>query len=65
MARITPWPCTTEPVNSLVAERLDRIETRVLEHLHDVEEIDVRVVTPTAQLATELHPGSTVVDLTP
>ena len=46
-------------------ERLDRIETRVLEHLHDVEEIDVRVVTPTAQLATELHQGSTVVDLTP
>ena len=46
-------------------ERLDRIETRVLEHLRDVEEIDVRVVTPTAQLATELHQGSTVVDLTP
>ena len=46
-------------------ERLDRIETRVLEHLHDVEEIDVRVVTPTAQLATGLHQGSTVVDLTP
>ena len=45
-------------------ERLDRIETRLLEHLHDVEEIDVRVVTPTAQLATELHEGSTVVDLT-
>ena len=46
-------------------ERLDRIETHVLEHLHDVEEIDVRAVTPTAQLATELHEGSTVVDLTP
>ncbi len=45
-------------------ERLDRIETRLLKHLHDVEEIDVRVVTPTAQLATELHEGSTVVDLT-
>lgn len=45
-------------------ERLDRIETHLLEHLHDVEEIDVRVVTPTAQLATELHEGSTVVNLT-
>lgn len=45
-------------------ERLDRIETHLLEHLHDVEEIDVRVITPTAQLATELHEGSTIVDLT-
>ena len=46
-------------------DRLDWIETHVLEHLHDVEEIDVRAVTPSAQLATELHEGSTVVDLTP
>ena len=46
-------------------ERLDRIETHVLEHLHDVEEIEVRAVTPMAQLATELHEGSTVVELTP
>ncbi len=46
-------------------ERLDRIETHVLEHLHDVEEIEVRAVTLTEQLATELHEGSTVVDLTP
>ena len=46
-------------------ERLDRIETHVLEHLHDVEEIEVRAVTLMDQLATELHEGSTVVDLTP
>lgn len=46
-------------------ERLDRIETHVLEHLHDVEEIEVRAVTLTEQLATELHEGSTVVDLAP
>ncbi len=46
-------------------DQLERIETRVLEHLHDVEELDVRVVTPTAQLAGALHEGSNVVHLTP
>ena len=38
---------------------------RVFEHLRDAEEIDVRVVTETAQLAMELHPGETIVELAP
>ena len=46
-------------------ERLDRIEVRVFEHLHDVEEIEARVVTPAMQAATELHPGEAVVELAP
>ena len=46
-------------------ERLGEIDVRVFEHLHDAEEIDVRVVTPSAQLAMELEPGSTVVRLSP
>ena len=46
-------------------ERLGEIDARVFEHLRDAEEIDVRVVTPAAQLAMELHPGSTVVRLAP
>ena len=46
-------------------ERLNRIDARVLEHLHDIEQINVRVVTPTAQLATELHPDSTIVEMAP
>ena len=46
-------------------ERLVRIEVRVFEHLRDAEEIDVRVVTATAQTAMELHPGETVVELSP
>ena len=45
--------------------RLAEIDVRVFEHLHDAEEIDVRVVTPAAQLASELHPDSTVVELSP
>ena len=45
--------------------RLDELEVRVFEHLHDAEEIDVRVVTPAAQLAMALHPDSTVVELSP
>lgn len=45
--------------------KLDRIDVRVFEHLHDAEEIDVRIVTPSAQLAMELHPGETVVELVP
>ena len=46
-------------------ERLDRIDVRAFEHLRDAEEIDVRVVTPAAQLAMELNPESTVVELRP
>ena len=46
-------------------ERLDRIEVRAFEYLLDAEEIDVRVVTPVSQMATELHPDSTVVELLP
>ena len=44
-------------------ERLDRLQVRVFELLHDAEEIEVRVVTPALQKATELHPGDTVVEL--
>ena len=46
-------------------ERLGEIDVRAFEHLRDAEEIDVRVVTPTAQLGMELHSGSTVVRLAP
>ena len=46
-------------------ERLVRIEVRVFEHLRDAEEIDVRVVTETAQTAMELHPGEAVIELSP
>ena len=45
--------------------KLDRIGVRVFEHLQGAEEIDVRIVTPSAQLAMELHPGETVVELAP
>ena len=44
-------------------ERLDRIQVRVFEFLHDVEEIEVRVVTPALQKAMDLHPGEAVVEL--
>ena len=44
-------------------EQLDRIEVSVFEYLLDAEEIAVRVVTPAAQMAMELHPGDTVVEL--
>ena len=46
-------------------ERLGEIDVRAFAHLRDAEEVDVRVVTPAAQLAMELHPGSTVVRLAP
>ena len=46
-----------------VPERLDGIDVRVFEHLRYAEEIEVRVVTPTVQLAMELHPGSTAVEI--
>ena len=46
-------------------ERLARIDVRVFELLHDAEEIGVRVVTATAQAAMDLHPGETVVELSP
>ena len=45
--------------------RLDAFEVRLFEHLLDAEEIAVRVVTPVAQLATELRPDSTLVELSP
>ena len=44
-------------------ERLDRIEVRVFELLHDAEEIEARVVTPTLQKAMDLHPGEAIVEL--
>ena len=45
--------------------RLDRVEIPALARLHDVEEIDVRIVAPNVQRATELRPGATVVELVP
>ena len=44
-------------------DRLARFEVRAFDHLLDAEELDVRVVTPGAQTATEVHPGETVVEL--
>lgn len=46
-------------------EQLNQVDVRVFEHLHDVEEISARVVTPTAQSATDLDAGSTTVALAP
>ena len=45
--------------------RLVRMDVRVFELLHEAEEIGVRVVTPTAQTAMDLHPGETVVEISP
>ena len=45
--------------------RLARIDVRVFELLHEAEEIGVRVVTPNAQTAMDLHPGETVVEISP
>ena len=44
-------------------ERLDRIQVRVFELLHDAEEIEARVVTPALQKAMDLHPGEAIVEL--
>ena len=46
-------------------EQLNQVDVRVFEHLHGVEEISARVVTPTSQSATDLDPGSTAVALAP
>ena len=46
-------------------DRLARVDVRVFELLHEAEEIGVRVVTPTAQTAMDLHPGETVVEISP
>ena len=46
-------------------ERLARIDVRVFDLLHEAEEIGVRVVTVTAQTAMDLHPGETVVEISP
>lgn len=45
-------------------DRLHGLEVRIFEHLKDLEELDVQIVTPTVQAATELEPGSTVLKLT-
>ena len=44
-------------------ERLDRIQVRVFELLHDAEGIEARVVTPTLQKAMDLRPGEAIVEL--
>ena len=65
-ARRSIRSCTRRIISTVMhLEKLDRIDVRVFEHLHGAEEIDVRIVTPTAQLAMELHPGETVVELSP
>ena len=46
-------------------EELSVMEVRAFEHLLDADEIDVRVVTPGAQRAMELHPPETRVELGP
>ena len=45
--------------------QLRQVDMRVLKHLHDIEEIDVRLVTPDAQRALTLHAGKTVIELAP
>lgn len=55
----------TYHINCHAPERLGEIDVRVFEHLRDAEEIEARVVTPAAQLAMELNPGSTVIRLSP
>ena len=44
-------------------ERLDWIQVRAFALLHDVEEIEARVVTPAVQRALDLRPGDAVVEL--
>ena len=44
-------------------ERLDRIQVRVFEFLHDAEGIEARVVTPALQKAMDLRPGEAIVEL--
>ena len=46
-------------------DELSVMEVRAFEHLLDADEIDVRVVTPRAQRAMELHPPETRVELGP
>ena len=46
-------------------ERLARVDVRVFDLLHEAEEIGVRVVTATAQTAMDLHPGETMVEISP
>lgn len=48
-----------------VPGQLRQVDMRVLKHLHDIEEIDVRLVTPDAQRALTLHAGKTVIELAP
>ena len=69
-ARTPAWrrirSCTRRIVSTVTCRNgLGRIDVRAFEHLSDTEEIDVRVVTPAAQMAMELHPGSTIVELAP
>jgi len=44
-------------------DALENLEVRLFDHLRDVEEIDVQLVTPTIQTAMELHVTSAVVRL--
>ena len=44
-------------------ESLANLEVRLFEHLRDVDEIDVQLVTPTIQTALELHARSSVLRL--
>ena len=44
-------------------DALENLEVRLFDHLRDVEEIDVQLVTPTIQTAMELHMTSAVLRL--
>ena len=43
--------------------KLESLEVRLFDHLRDVEELDVQVVTPTVQTATELRRATGVISL--
>lgn len=45
-------------------DKLERIDVKVFEHLHDVEKIEAQVVTTTLQKAVALQPGNAALDLT-
>ena len=42
---------------------LGSLEVRVFDHLRDVEELDVQIVTPTVQTAKEIRAGSAIIGL--
>ena len=43
--------------------QLENLEVRIFEHLRNMEELDVQIVTPSVQTATEIRAGSAVLGL--